>query len=86
MRTAQFFPFVTPVFDARSAARIDRYASTLRRVAVCRGLRIMEGARLRVKDLDLWRREILVRDGKAAYTHALNGDGLPPSARPIASG
>ncbi|HEX6793387.1 MAG TPA: integron integrase [Casimicrobiaceae bacterium] len=30
------------------------------------GLRIMEGVRLRVKDLDLDRREILVRDGKGA--------------------
>ena len=30
------------------------------------GLRIMEGVRLRVKDLDLERREILVRDGKGA--------------------
>ena len=30
------------------------------------GLRILEGARLRVKDLDLARREILVRDGKGA--------------------
>ena len=30
------------------------------------GLRIMEGARLRVKDVDLARREILVRDGKGA--------------------
>ena len=30
------------------------------------GVRIMEGVRLRVKDLDLDRREILVRDGKGA--------------------
>lgn len=30
------------------------------------GMRILEGARLRVKDLDLARREILVRDGKGA--------------------
>ena len=30
------------------------------------GLRILEGARLRIKDLDLARREILVRDGKGA--------------------
>ena len=30
------------------------------------GLRIMEGVRLRVKDVDLSRREILVRDGKGA--------------------
>lgn len=30
------------------------------------GMRIMEGVRLRVKDLDLGRREILVRDGKGA--------------------
>lgn len=30
------------------------------------GMRIMEGVRLRVKDVDLHRREILVRDGKGA--------------------
>ena len=30
------------------------------------GLRLMEYVRLRVKDLDLSRREILVRDGKGA--------------------
>ena len=30
------------------------------------GLRIVEGARLRVKDLELVRREILIRDGKGA--------------------
>lgn len=30
------------------------------------GMRIMEGVRLRVKDLDLTRRAILVRDGKGA--------------------
>jgi len=30
------------------------------------GLRILEGARLRVKDVELVRREILVRDGKGA--------------------
>ncbi|HJU22846.1 MAG TPA: integron integrase [Casimicrobiaceae bacterium] len=30
------------------------------------GMRILEGARLRVKDLDLARRQILVRDGKGA--------------------
>ena len=30
------------------------------------GMRLMEGVRLRVKDLDLNRREILVRDGKGA--------------------
>ena len=30
------------------------------------GLRLMECLRLRVKDLDLERREILVRDGKGA--------------------
>ena len=30
------------------------------------GMRIMEGVRLRVKDLDLERREIVVRDGKGA--------------------
>ncbi len=30
------------------------------------GMRIMEGVRLRVKDVDFGRREILVRDGKGA--------------------
>jgi integron integrase len=45
-------------------ARMSGTAGLVARLLYGSGLRLLEGARLRVKDLDLARLEILVRDGK----------------------
>lgn len=47
-------------------ARMSGTAGLIARLLYGSGLRLMEGVRLRVKDLDLDRCEILVRDGKGA--------------------
>jgi integron integrase len=47
-------------------ARLGGTHRLLGRLLYGSGLRIMEGVRLRVKDVDFARREILVRDGKGA--------------------
>lgn len=47
-------------------ARLSGIHRLLGRLLYGSGLRIMEGVRLRVKDVDFARREILVRDGKGA--------------------
>jgi integron integrase len=75
-------PWLQNVQNARRPQRLpvvlgpDEVASLLKRMSGCNGLiarllygsglRLMEAVRLRVKDLDLKRREIVVRDGKGA--------------------
>jgi integron integrase len=64
-------PARLPVVLTRDEVRrvLDRLEGTHRLIAALlygAGLRIMEGVRLRVKDLDFERREITVRDGKGA--------------------
>ena len=49
---------------ARVLARLDGTHRLIGRLLYGAGLRIMEGVRLRIKDVDFERREIVVRDGK----------------------
>jgi integron integrase len=51
---------------ARLLASMSGTAGLIARLLYGTGLRLLEGVRLRVKDLDFERREILVRDGKGA--------------------
>jgi len=46
--------------------RIEGSPAVLARLLYGTGMRLMEGLRLRVKDLDLERREIIIREGKGA--------------------
>jgi len=57
----------------------DEVASVLR-LLYGTGMRLMEGVRLRVKDVDFSRNEILVRDGKGAKDRVTM---LPQSLRPV---
>jgi integron integrase len=64
-------PARLPVVLSRDEVRrvLDRLEGTHRLIGALlygAGLRIMEAVRLRVKDVDLERREIMVRDGKGA--------------------
>ena len=64
-------PSRLPVVLTRDEVRrvLDRFDGTHRLIGALlygAGLRIMEGVRLRVKDVDFERREIVVRDGKGA--------------------
>jgi site-specific recombinase XerD len=64
-------PSQLPVVLSRTEVRqvLERLKGTHRLIGSLlygAGLRIMEGVRLRVKDVDFERREILVRDGKGA--------------------
>ena len=49
---------------ARLFAQLDGRAALLARLLYGTGMRLMEGLRLRVKDVDFARNEIVVRDGK----------------------
>jgi integron integrase len=63
----QRLPVVLTVEEVgRLLAGMDGTAGLIARLLYGSGLRLMEAVRLRVKDLDLVRREIVVRDGKGA--------------------
>src|SRR5262245_58645689 len=64
-RTPARLPVVlTRVEVAAVLARLRGTHALIGRLLFGSGMRIMEGARLRVKDVDFARREILIRDGK----------------------
>ena len=58
-------PVVLTVAEVQAVlARLEGYYGLLASLLYGSGLRLMEGVRLRVTDLELTRREIIVRDGK----------------------
>ena len=64
-KTSRRLPVVLTQSEVMSMlARLDGSHALLARLLYGTGLRIMEGLRLRVKDVDFERGEILVRDGK----------------------
>lgn len=64
-KTTKRLPVVlTPSEVTSMLSRLDGSHALLARLLYGTGLRIMEGLRLRVKDVDFERGEILVRDGK----------------------
>jgi len=64
-RTPTRLPVVlTPTEVAAVLVRLHGIHALLGRLLYGSGMRIMEGVRLRVKDVDFARREILIRDGK----------------------
>ena len=64
-KTSRRLPVVLTQSEVMSMlARLDGCHALLARLLYGTGLRIMEGLRLRVKDVDFERGEILVRDGK----------------------
>ena len=64
-KTTKRLPVVlTPSEVTSMLSRLDGSHALLARLLYGTGLRIMEGLRLRVKDIDFERGEILVRDGK----------------------
>ena len=66
-KQAKRLPVVlTQAEAAELLARMSGTAGLIARLLYGAGLRLMEAVRLRVKDLELNRREILVRDGKGA--------------------
>jgi len=66
-KTAKRLPVVLTRNEVMSVlACLDGSHSLIARLLYGTGLRIMEGLRLRVKDVDFSRNEILVRDGKGA--------------------
>ena len=66
-RTPRRLPVVLTVDEVEAVLGCMRGTSGLiARLLYGSGLRIMEGLRLRVKDIDFTRHEILVRDGKGA--------------------
>jgi len=66
-RTPQRLPVVLSVDEVeRVLARMRGTSGLIARLLYGSGLRILECLRLRVKDVDFPRREILVRDGKGA--------------------
>lgn len=50
------------------------------------GMRILEGLRLRVKDIEFERREILIRDGKGARDRGDHASGAPGAGASLPSG
>jgi integron integrase len=65
-RPARLPVVLTPEEVRAVLARVDGTSGLILRLLYGTGLRILEGLRLRVKDVDFARREILVRDGKGA--------------------
>jgi integron integrase len=57
---------LTPEEVAAVLRRVDGTTGLILRLLYGTGMRMLEGLRLRVKDVDFQRREILVRDGKGA--------------------
>lgn len=55
---------MTPDETRRVLEKLDRHWSLLGRLLYGTGMRLMEGIRLRVKDVEFTRREIIVRSGK----------------------
>ena len=55
---------LTPSETNRLLARLEGTYGLMARLLYCSGMRLMECVRLRIKDLDFERREIVVRQGK----------------------
>jgi site-specific recombinase XerD len=83
-RTSQRLPVVLSIDEVEAVLRRMRGTPGLvARLLYGSGLRILEGLRLRVKDVDFTRHEILVRDGKGAKDRVTM---LPEAlARPLGS-
>ena len=66
-KTPQRLPVVlTPVEVHRLLVRMEGTPALVAQLLYGTGMRLMEGLRLRVKDVDFERREIVVREGKGA--------------------
>jgi integron integrase len=66
-KAPQRLPVVlTPVEVHRLLARMEGASALVAQLLYGTGMRLMEGLRLRVKDVDFERREIVVREGKGA--------------------
>jgi integron integrase len=65
-RPARLPVVLTPEEVRAVLARVEGTSGLILRLLYGAGLRLLEGLRLRVKDVDFARREILVRDGKGA--------------------
>jgi integron integrase len=66
-KTPRRLPVVlTPMEVQRLLGRIEGVSGLIAKVLYGTGMRLMEGLRLRVKDVDFERREIVIREGKGA--------------------